>query len=358
MSYNHPQVISNHLHENQPQRSGRVYSVPGGARRVSRGFTLVELLVVIAIIGILIALLLPAVQAAREAARRMHCSNNMKQLALGTLNYESVYKKLPQGSILMWTGGHKGSVFVRLLPFIEQQTIHDYFDFDLPYIEPQTVSGVVGDGQEIRSIPISMLNCPSDPRPLTFEQPAKDDGAGWLGPGRTVAQFNYGASGGSSRMQGNSACYCSETPHWNSVALGDYDNRLDPSQMNGPFNRTGVCVALSDITDGVSHTIMFGEVLPMSSISAQRGWLDSSNGCGIFTTAVPINSDTSQRNDTGDPCNRYCNMATSWGFKSCHSGSANFAFCDGSVQSLSETIDHTLYQYLGSRHDGMPVESF
>lgn len=255
----------------------------------------------------------------------------------------------------MYTGGHKGSLFVRLLPFIEQQIIHDYFDFDLTYIEPQTVGGGINGGQEIRSIPIGMLNCPSDPRALTFEQPAKD--GGWIGTGRTVAQFNYGASGGSVTLPGSVYCNCSETPTWSSYALGTHDSS-DKNSTNGPFNRMGTCISIAEISDGVSHTIMFGEVLPMSSKHAQRGWLDSSNGCGIFSTAAPMNYDTSQREQVGDNCNRYCNFGTSLGFKSSHSDICNFSFCDGSVQSLSKTIDHTLYQYLGSRNDGTPIDAF
>jgi prepilin-type processing-associated H-X9-DG protein/prepilin-type N-terminal cleavage/methylation domain-containing protein len=315
-------------------------------------FTLVELLVVITIIGILIALLLPAVQAAREAARRMQCGNNLKQHALGVMNYESTYNTFPHGAILQYVApwGMKGSIFVRLLPFIEQQALYDAFNFKLDYVEPQTFPGTT---QEIRAMPISSLNCPSDPRSLTFEQPASD--GYWTGTGRTVAQFNYGASAGSSSLAGSGSCNCGETPTWDSYALGSYDNTNPSKPMNGPFNRIGISVGLNQITDGLSNTIMFGEILPLSSQHAQRGWVDSSNGCGLFTTAVPINYDTSQREPGGDNCHRYCNAATEWGFKSLHSGTANFAFCDGSVQTLSTSINHQLYQYLGSRNDGHPI---
>ena len=103
-----------------------------GRRR--RGFTLVELLVVIAIIGILIALLLPAVQAAREAARRMQCSNNLKQIGLALHNYHTTNKAFPPGAFWVCPEGElwRGSILIRLLPYIEQQPLYDQFDFTVP----------------------------------------------------------------------------------------------------------------------------------------------------------------------------------------------------------------------------------
>jgi prepilin-type N-terminal cleavage/methylation domain-containing protein len=138
--------------------------------RLRRGFTLVELLVVIAIIGILVALLLPAVQAAREAARRMSCSNNLKQISLGLHNYHDTYKTFPPDAI--WYGNPKGTQaasgdqrhftwITLLLPFIEQAPLHDAIDFRLPGLN-QLVSAGSGGPVPLQSVQLEVVTCPSD----------------------------------------------------------------------------------------------------------------------------------------------------------------------------------------------------
>lgn len=324
-----------------------VFYLPSTTRlyRSSRGFTLVELLVVITIIGILISLLLPAVQAAREAARRTQCCNNLKQLGLAVLNYENAHQILPPGTFYFGNTAacpSKGSIFVHLLPFVEQQAMYDAYDFKQTNITGQKFAGT---NKEIRSSVISCYVCPSDSHPPTFEVPA-DDGW-WIGDGRTVGLHNYSASAGPNTVANNSSCSCSLD--FSSFALGVY---YTPGKTAGPFNFLNVCVALSAIRDGLSNTIFVGEILPLSSQNCQRGWEDSCNASGFTSTIIPINFDTSTRESGGDNCHRYCNWDTEHGFKSAHSGGVNFAFGDGSVHRIPQSIDHQTYQYLGGKADG------
>ena len=134
-------------------------------RRSQRsGFTLVELLVVIAIIGILVALLLPAVQAAREAARRMQCSNNLKQIALATHNYHDTYRSFPYGAHAGW--GHSWTLFI--LPFMEQTTLYEVCPTPFNDRGAWTGGDVRSRGlQQLARTPSPMFKCPSQPGPLT-----------------------------------------------------------------------------------------------------------------------------------------------------------------------------------------------
>jgi prepilin-type N-terminal cleavage/methylation domain-containing protein len=312
-----------------------------GRRPLATGFTLVELLVVITIIGILIALLLPAVQAAREAARRMQCSNNLKQMGLAVLNYESSRNVLPPGAFFDDDASKgRGSILVHLLPYMEMQATFDAFDFR------QKTDGQCypGTTNPIGATPIAAYRCPSDTAPLTL------DTSTYAGK---VALHNYAASRGANELHSNTSCLCVNA--WNGVAINgglDYNSK---SPFSGPFNRRGACLPLSEIRDGLSNTIFFGEVLPLSSWHESQGWATSNNGNGYVSTVIPINFDTSDHGTTGDPCRRYDNYNTADGFKSAHTGGAHFAFGDGSVHFLSETIDHQMYQYLGAKADGKPI---
>ncbi len=203
-------------------------------RITKRGFTLVELLVVIAIIGILVGLLLPAVQAAREAARRMSCSNNMKQIALSFHNYESAYKKVPRtASHMAWTrtlpgaansNWHGYSAHTMILPYIEQTAIFNNFQFfdshyDTVARAPVTIAPLTNARRTI-----SAFVCPSDlPYPSTTD-------IGWN---------NYGVSEGSNSAYGN----------WNTVPA------LTAADQNGFFKRDHE-TSFAAISDGLSNTIM------------------------------------------------------------------------------------------------------
>lgn len=303
-------------------------------RSTQFGFTLVELLVVIAIIGVLVALLLPAVQAARESARRATCINNLKQIGLAVWNYEDSHKRLPPGAV--WQPSKnvtRGSVYVYLLPYLEQGTVYDRIDLKDKNVEKQRL---VPGGPRIAEVEIETILCPSDP-------PLSND------PAPKKAKFNYAASRGPTELYPNPAAKCDH--EWEDFAIAPLD---DGRNFAGPFTRVGVAAKASQVADGLSNTIFFGEVRPECSQHAQAGWLDSNNGNGYCSTIIPINYDTCD-DGSDDPCHRSYNWNTAAGFKSYHSGGANFLLGDGSVHFLEEGIDHNAYQALGGKSEGAVI---
>ncbi len=331
-----------------------------------RAFTLVELLVVIAIIGVLVGLLLPAVQAAREAARRMSCSNNLKQLGLALHNYHDVQKRFPI-NYLNWSESpqHKGSHLVRLFPFMEQQPAYDLFQqgFDAPLSSPEEVR--LPNGQLLRQQVIPGLICPSDSHD------------GWVN-GVDRAVTNYAGSMGAQLMQSNTGCNLSTVVGTNPLDTngdgeswlgtgnnvrgdsGDYNNISGVFGRGGDANRWPWAARLRDITDGTSNVIAIGELRPFCGDHARNGWMHSN--ANWFATTAPINFNTcpgqkglSPDDGSNPPCNRLASWNTSMGFKSLHPGGAQFVFADGSVHFLSQTVDYTTYQRLGDRRDGQPV---
>jgi prepilin-type N-terminal cleavage/methylation domain-containing protein len=312
-------------------------------------FTLVELLVVIAIIGILIALLLPAVQAAREAARRMQCSNNLKQIGLALHNYENVHHTLPPGAFwrVKRDDSNKGSILIHLLPYLEQQTLYDAFDFNQHWIDGQTF----GDsGEPIGAQVVAAYRCPSDTHSGTLETAGHADSGV---PDGLVALHNYTASRGPAILSNNGSCSCPN--NFNTLyARGSYDGGSSRTDFPGVFTRRGISVKFSEITDGLSNTIFFGEVLPLCSWHNDNGWATSNNGNGYNSTVIPINYDTCHEGGSasGDNCHRPCNWNTEAGFRSAHPGGCHFLLGDGSIHFVQETIDHNTYQLLGAKADG------
>ena len=121
----------------------------------------------------------------------------------------------------------------------------------------------------------------------------------------------------------------------------------------GVFDRRATQTRFSEIEDGLSNTLFFGEVRPACSQHPIKGWARANNGDGLITTVVPINYDSCQTADSeADNCNKNCNWNTATGVKSSHPGGAHVVFGDGSVHFLSETIDMWTYQYLGAKADG------
>ena len=203
--------------------------------RHPRGFTLVELLVVIAIIGILVGLLLPAVQAAREAARRMQCSNNIKQLALASHNYHDTHKKFPIGQHLF--GNTAGGISrglgynwsFGLLPFIEQTSLYNQFDNRFPVFEKTiTRNGILA------ATPLATFSCPSDLKPPTIDLTTEAI--------RPTATSSYKAVNGAYNNG-----YSTLTAN-------------DQTAFNGTFERDSRAVyGMTNLTDGTSNTIIIAE---------------------------------------------------------------------------------------------------
>ena len=322
-----------------------------------RGFTLVELLVVIAIIGVLIALLLPAVQQAREAARRMQCSNNMKQLGLAIHNYHDTFNSLPPGGIwgvdVNWIhtdtpNPQRGSILVSLLPFIEQTALFDQLDFrSTQSLQEQWIDSPANTTKLAAAV-INGYQCPSDTHGGMI---------GTTGRGAFNYSANQGPTGISSAGNTDGGCSCAQGTAFNGFRIDSSHNESNPA---GPFSRRGnkYIGKFRDTTDGLSNTIYMGEVRPGCSGHASNGWASANNGNGLVSTLVPINTDSCHEKDAapgGDTCYAKCNWNTELGFKSLHPGGAQFLHGDGSVAFRGETIDHDAFQRLGQRDDGLPI---
>jgi prepilin-type N-terminal cleavage/methylation domain-containing protein len=299
--------------------------------RPSAGFTLVELLVVIAIIGILVSLLLPAVQAARESGRRSQCLNNLRQLVLGIHNYHDVVKRLPCGAF--FATGWTGSIWVHTLPYQEQTALYEQINFKTT-VDDQ----VLPSGKNLRDFTLNVLMCPTDNTEPMYNN---------------VAKQNYNASTGPSQHIDNPNCSCtSGRDTWNAYALAPYDN---VPNFAGPFQRHSHATTLAHVKDGLSNTIFLGEVRPQCGAHHRNGWHRSNNGNGLTATIVPINFSTCQPDSFPDKCKTPCNWNNELGFRSLHPGGALFAMGDGSVHFITQNIDHWTYQYLGAKADGKAV---
>jgi len=342
-------------------RQGQKDFILSRSRQLS-GFTLIELLVVIAIIGVLVALLLPAVQQAREAARRSQCKNNMKQIGLACHNYHDVANQLP----INWhdrDGGNNNSVFIGLLPYMDQAAA-----FNGVQNAPNLTVGVVGNKPLYQYI-IPAYVCPSDPA----------GGRNKLSAGGMAALSNYAPSLGAQAMKAGSGCNLAaaagaypagfdldgdgEDPFNRGNARTDGSN---PDQVSGMFAR-GVSIPWSakfrDATDGLSNTIMMGETLPACN-GYPYGGVDNGGAYGWswpeslwYATTAPINYPTCPGETlVGAPagCSLYGidSWNTSFAFKSKHVGGCHFVMGDGSVHFISQNIDKLTYARLGDRWDG------
>ncbi len=304
------------------------------------GFTLVELLVVIAIIGILVALLVPAVQSARETARRLECANHLKQIGLAINAYAVANEVLPAGhwSSLQASGGgtwcragsgtvsHYGAPWsVSILPFLEQTVIYDKFDLSQHFAARGNAALPSEPNKTLSQRPLESYHCPSDSNSA----------------GSSISNY-VGVQGGGDTPA------CSATRNWRGYYL------------NGPLHHNSQHRP-SALRDGMSNIFLVGETIYQASESPHdMTWASSHK---VTNWAVPFMLSAAWLPINGVPPNpdgtlRAGYNSASAAFGSHHPGGCHFVFCDGSVHFVSETIDHVTYQQLAVRDDGFPREGW
>jgi prepilin-type N-terminal cleavage/methylation domain-containing protein/prepilin-type processing-associated H-X9-DG protein len=312
-----------------------------------RGFTLIELLVVIAIIAVLISLLLPAVQSAREAARRAQCINNLKQLGLAMANYESANGTYPMGfwfqlytpdSLFGFSYADATSPMVALLPYYEQGQVFNALNQSLGMYTDQQAT-VIGTG-------ISTLWCPSDGQIQGYNFVFQPGSGSLLNGPMKMYYSSYATSFGdwATGIPYTSTNLPGRLAQANGVTCAIGYPPAYPSPTGPPDGHAaGVSVAtcrLSSITDGTSNTIALGErahgKFSTGDLNCWNWWVSGNYGDTQFTEFYPINPFNKIGYDigTGIQADDFVLGASSF-----HPGGANFAFCDGSVRFLKESID-------------------
>jgi prepilin-type N-terminal cleavage/methylation domain-containing protein len=295
----------------------QVNPVASYPRREFTAFTLVELLVVIAIIGILVALLLPAIQAAREAARRTGCANNIMQLSLACHNYEFNFESLPpgvtdtKGPIRNEPQGLHVSWLVKLLPYMEENVMFRKFD--------EAAGAYAAVNAPVRAVPLPVVVCPSYPG----EETIKD---------KTIAITTY------------AGCY------------NDVEAPIDVDNHGLMFLNSHV--RYDEIYDGSSHTLLLGEKLVGDN---ELGWVSGTRATLRNTGKIEIPKAQfapPTANETEPPNPNVAESLVVGGFGSYHPGIFMTAFADGSVRSVTENVDPAVWKLVGNRADGQITTPF
>ncbi|WP_435015460.1 DUF1559 domain-containing protein [Tundrisphaera sp. TA3] len=327
----------------------------------NRGFTLIELLVVIAIIAVLIALLLPAVQAAREAARRMQCTNNLKQIGLAMHNYQSGNNCLPQGV----KGCCWGTWLVAVLPFVEQQAMYNAWNAS----GNNSMSGPINDDFRYAGIAnttvttsrISAYSCPSDPNAQALSNISSG--------GKKITSHNYVVNFGNTTHQQGPVTVNSITYTFMGAPFGDVGSPLSDQDSGSGKGAVTSAIDFNSIIDGLSNTMMASEVLvgqsstnndlrgfswwafgstftgQLTPNSTKPDWMQSSGYCNV--AAIPTNP----------PCIEGTGSLVFTAARSKHPGGVNVTFCDGSVRFIKNTVNPLTYLGLSSSKGGEVISS-
>lgn len=298
-----------------------------GSTRRQAGFTLIELLVVIAIIAILISIMLPAVQSAREAARRSQCRNNLMQFGIALQNYSMTFEMLPPGTVnetgpiqTQATGYHMNWI-VQLLPVMEQRNLAEQIDF--------SQSVYAAENAPVRDVQMRVTMCPSD-----YKNAYSIDGLG------TVQASSYAASYGGTKG-----------------LIADDNNGL--MFLNSS-------IRFREIRDGSSNTIMAGEKIHPRK-GKDLGWMSGTvatlrnTGTGINLSPDIISefeTPDDELDEMIDPPKEEDIVISSGGFSSRHAGGAVFLLADGAIRFLSTSIDRQIYSHLGNREDRQILGDF
>ena len=330
---------------------------------MKKAFTLIELLVVIAIIGVLVGLLLPAVQQAREAARRSACTNKLKQIGLAAITFEDTFKNLPPGAHNDDNNNMGWGTYV--LPYLELTSLQDEIVSRIAASQGAGAKKMLPNGGDHGNLDAAPYN-------RCFQTSNLSTGSGhgsktsveaFLCPSNLLEKFDNDGFGASSYVgcAGTDFNYNGQ----NNWLIGNAMNGLHQTGVirNAWNNNTTWVTKFRDITDGTSKTIMFGEVgrssgvypgktdgrnFPLWAGMNNNGWW--SNGDWGLGSHIRLTGPTFA-----------INSATGWksdiSFGSFHQGGAMFGFSDGSVMFLPETINTTIYENLGNRKDGNPVNA-